>query len=833
MRRLLLLIIFIIPLWAQHFERWLYLPEERRMTDGWIDNCGWDGENKLYLGNCETRVGRPVIVYNISTGQFKPITSQTWDGVDALIYNPRTNLMYGCGWPEGLYVIDCERDTIILTLPYLPTNFVVNTVNNKLYLRNYLDNQFYILNGSDHRVIRTYPGEFVPLFYDSINNKIALLKGWSNRGLRLYILDGETDELIDSSLLSQISHALRRIAFNQNNKFAYFLGEDTTFYLRLWLYVYDMTRNRVLDSLRSNLVGGELSFYFLAVNTVNNKVYLSGIVEVETTEYAVFYTLSESLRFIDSIPHWLICIGGFNPKQNILYAPSIEEIFLIDGETNRLIDSIPINPHLDSYEDFLLLPEHNLLFLLSGWNLLSVVDLERRKVARRITFGHNSHWSNFTYNPLNDRLYWTGYIGLPIIEEATGNLVKEELSIYENTGGVFFEPLNRVYITGIDTNSVPKVFIFDATTDSLTGEVPLPLYTCPGPPFYNPQNHRMYFLPMGYLWAPIPYRIVIFNCDNAQCDFVDLPNWEAFINYYDIAVNWQENKLYFFDGTGEYCRTAILNMNNNQIIWARETLIGFTGAWASRHNRIYASAFFRDSLGNENPRIAIMDGHSDSIIGYISGVKGNSQIIYDSIDDKIYAFGDSGLFSIACSTNTIQKRFPIFPWHPECKDLLWNPQTNHLFVIHQRRDSSPMLYVIDCLTDSIIASFSGFRFEYYCVSRRYPSLLLEKNRVYIGEGKIMVIRDEPSGIAEKRRETEETLLLPTILRGRSKLKLPWKGEIRICLYDASGREYRQIRKEFLKEGILSLGQLSPGVYWLAIEQGGRRLVKKIVIIGQK
>jgi hypothetical protein len=144
-----------------------------------------------------------------------------------------------------------------------------------------------------------------------------------------------------------------------------------------------------------------------------------------------------------------------------------------------------------------------------------------------------------------------------------------------------------------------------------------------------------------------------------------------------------------------------------------------------------------------------------------------------------------------------------------------------------------MLYVIDCPTDSIIASFSGFRFEYYCVSRRYPSLLLEKNRVYIGEGKIMVIRDEPSGIAEKRRETEETLLLPTILRGRSKLKLPWKGEIRICLYDASGREYRQIRKEFLKEGILSLGQLSPGVYWLAIEQGGRRLVKKIVIIGQK
>ncbi|MEO0117459.1 MAG: T9SS type A sorting domain-containing protein, partial [candidate division WOR-3 bacterium] len=370
-------------------------------------------------------------------------------------------------------------------------------------------------------------------------------------------------------------------------------------------------------------------------------------------------------------------------------------------------------------------------------------------------------------------------------------------------------------------------------SDSLIEEVSLPIFTCPGQPFYNPLNRKMYFLPLGSIWVPEEYKIIIFDCETNRYEVITIPNRER-TGLYEIIANWQENKLYFFDGGITFWhRTVVLNMDNNQFRVIDS--IGGTGAWASRHNRIYASSL-RESSGVYIPRLAILDGKSDSVIGYIDRISGASQIVYDSIDDKIYAFGDSGLFSISCSTNNVLRRFTFFPAFSWSKNLLWNHQTNHLFLIHRYRISPPEVYVIDCQTDSILTCLT--RLHSGCITwhtQKLFSLLSEKNRIYIsdcgiGLGKMMVIQDEPSGIREGKNK-EEIFIFPSITNNRIKLKLPFKEKIRIMVYDILGRSCGTFLEGVLEEGDLSLGRLSPGVYLIAIEGEDRKLIKKVVIIG--
>ncbi|MEO0117213.1 MAG: hypothetical protein ABIK97_06750 [candidate division WOR-3 bacterium] len=429
-RFIISIIILTTSLLAQHFERWVYLPDKDRWFPYYSSSFGWDGQEKLYIGGSGSdSLERSVLVYNLRTDRFKGIPIREGRPVEYLVYNPRTNLTYAFSYGDyPISVIDCERDTFILDLPYyvkiphwpLPPGFVVNSLDNKLYFGNRLDNGLYILSGSHHNVLRTYPREFLPVIYDSINNKIGLIREDSLQGMNFYLLDGRTDELIDSCLFSRISF-LQKIVFNQNNKIIYFLGSDsTTNNDSLWVYSYDMTWNRVLDSLQTPFLGG-FYLWFLDVNTINNKVYLGVVVEDSPLDY-LFYILSESLRVIDSITDWWFPnISFFNPQQNILYIPDADRIHLIDGETNRLSGFIPLNEDIDELENFILLPRYNLFYLKTSYGL-SVIDLERRSLIKRIKMRHTAEWNNMTYNPLTERLYCTVYPGLSIIDEPTGNL---------------------------------------------------------------------------------------------------------------------------------------------------------------------------------------------------------------------------------------------------------------------------------------------------------------------------------------------------------------------------------------------------------------------------
>ncbi|MEO0023538.1 MAG: FlgD immunoglobulin-like domain containing protein [candidate division WOR-3 bacterium] len=148
---------------------------------------------------------------------------------------------------------------------------------------------------------------------------------------------------------------------------------------------------------------------------------------------------------------------------------------------------------------------------------------------------------------------------------------------------------------------------------------------------------------------------------------------------------------------------------------------------------------------------------------------------------------------------------------------------------------------VDCVTDSVV---SFLRLRGLGEDWRVMKLDPVDNRIYlVGDSRIFVLRDEGPGVTFPPPEARSRIRFdsPTVIRDRLlvSLQAPAASEAQLSIFDAGGRLLRQLQTTTGREGRVRLQwdgsdvkghQTAAGVYFVVLESGSDRYMKKVVRI---
>jgi len=830
MKKFSLLLLLFFSLKGQTFEKWVYLPDSSRAC-----YCPgaliWNStHNQLYIGGGVSWVSMGsfrLLSLDCETKRFTSI-ELPWPNPDSqkyifwLAWNPITDYLYAIDWVhQGTTVIDCQTNQVIEILPYCEP-IIINTLFNKLYT--FVYPQLYILDGNTHQPLRTH-SNLIPLFYDSLNNSIYTM-GVDDQfyATGLYVIDGETDEMVDSIF------PVPRYFFRTTYEFPFdFNPTRNELYIgSLWAIVadtgftalaaYDLNHNRFIDTLMLPYWPRTLIPQYIASNPFNDKIYLSN--EGEDKFYLI---QAEPLRIFDSISVPIGVLGFFfNQQQNQLYVfVGYDSIFIFDGQTNQIVERVSnksweflSNP--SGWQNFTFNPLENRLYYCGiDENTIGYIDGDDYEVGGYLT---SFYVRRLIYNPITDGVYLIPFAQkfVVILDGVTGEL-KREVALPEDywvrVGGFFAPELNKVYILITVSGEKSRILVFDALTDSL-------LIISPNLPrmqsfVYNSVSTRFYGSGCVY-----PLNNYTYSIDPNTLTVVDSIMTHALLS--PTFYNPINNKLYeLATYTQGQHRGAVIDCYGDTIIkWLPNVYCNRRGLLVSRYNHLYVENRLDSTF------IAI-DCTTDSIIWRNRELFPSKGFVYDSLDDEIYVACGQVIYILKPETHEIIDTLPI----EVVGSMFLNNTTHHLFV-PTRLNLENRIIVLDTRTNLPIYTSPTF-FDF---SETENTFISARNLIYFSDGyersRIGIFRDSPSAIAELGSENEYFRIYPNPSKRGLNIEFnkSKKGIKRIKIYNILGEKVFELEREIEKEKMHFKTDLPCGIYILKADLVWRSIIKKCVIL---
>ncbi|MEO0019352.1 MAG: T9SS type A sorting domain-containing protein [candidate division WOR-3 bacterium] len=783
--------------------------------------------NRLYI----ISHNNAVVLDCATKTRLKPLRNIT----GPVIFNPDNNSLYmgsivlPSDTAVNLYVINCSTQAIVDTIT-LPTGGLrprsgsnvrlnISIPANKIYCTVWFyesEPVTYVIDCRNNEVIKEMPGLHWRTVFHSLRSCAYICTQTA-----IYYFDCTNDTITDSiSAPPNLGYQNISLSSESERLFATATSSQTT-----QIEIIDCLTNQVLGELQL-----PTGCWWLVHNTSANKLYagvpshwpndLIYIIDLNTVQ------LTDSLLFPRSSLRDLF----YNPNTDHLYTislnpepPPIAWVRVFDGETNSLIEEIPVPGHLNG--GYIFHPTANRLYLNDGTNLF-IIDCNRRQLETCLKIGYiNSHimWQPVTNRLYINDIYGDSFSSILTVYDASTNLPLKvvDLSSRVPSEEWFFHFTtatreNKIYLTSAQYRGV---YVLDGETDSLINFIPG--YIGGHYLLYSSRRNKLYTIPFSELMRN--YYIYIIDCENDEIkNVIDVgESGDGYVNPYTdkvyAAITYMPSglKTFIIDGEGD---TVIKVIDS----------IGRPLAFRNKGDihQIYMGCPYQD-------RVYVLDAKADTVIDSVMDVPITSEpfFYYDSIDDRIYyPHSSGGIIVIDCAANQIMDTilFCGIRYGHFLEECLWNPISDRFYLPNYdtslTQTRNPMIMVIDCRTNTIIDSF------YSPIKPEIMQWNYINNVVYINDyryARVVAVKDNLIGVQDKpANETKpKMVLISPSVGSRFIVQQRAKGEIKIV--DACGRIVKNLKPN---QNTLDARNLAPGIYFATIEEHSRTLVQKFTVI---
>lgn len=411
--------------------------------------------------------------------------------------------------------------------------------------------------------------------------------------------------------------------------------------------------------------------------------------------------------------------------------------------------------------------------------------------------------------------------------------------------GYYISELNKLYIS-----SRNRIYLVDCSTWQI-GEIPIS-WGGDNHFAYNQRGRKLYVKDQGYSdsvavidvlgdtvikWISISsiqarnlayaqntnrlyfggVRLCAVNCDN---DSIIKEIAPPLSGYYFGAAEWDAvgMKLYVSLARWGYPpMMAVYDTSESLVALFRVPIVEpFALQFHHQLGKAYFAGYAMDCAG-------VIDTKNDTFIRWFPILVEYSGLVpyaLDTIDNKFYCAGahqrwPDTLFVIDCLTDSIVKKLLEAGWGP--LSVRWAAWSNRLYFTGGPRGET--LKVLDCRTDSVIDRVYLEEFDLYGP----PDIELDpvQHRIFaIGcDSTLYVLRELEQGVEEEEGSNNPGRAAPTLLRGILYLPERTGAAGKPVLVDITGRRVLE-----LVSGANDVRGLAPGVYFIRNAGGVNRKV---------
>jgi len=265
----------------------------------------------------------------------------------------------------SLFVITTHNafaDQVVATIPIAGQGLGIIGVNpqtNMIYVEDFSTKYFHgstvhVIDGSTNSVVHTIQVLSTP-FYLAVNPNTNLIYVTSEPGYRLTVINGSTNTIVNTIHLN----FPMGVAINPTTNKIYVMSDGLT-------VIDGSTNNSVVTSVPATCTA------FVAVNPNTNQVYLANYFG---NSVCVINGTTNTL--VGSIGVGTDLLGiGVDAITNKIYVTNDTAVTVIDGSTNRVVDTIPIgNSNSDTTDNIAVNPTTNKIYVVNNSNnTVTVID---------------------------------------------------------------------------------------------------------------------------------------------------------------------------------------------------------------------------------------------------------------------------------------------------------------------------------------------------------------------------------------------------------------------------------------------------------------------------
>lgn len=464
----------------------------------------------------------------------------------------------------------------------------------------------------------------------------------------------------------------------------------------------------------------------LSTNPISNKVYLV-INDERSGEDSLFIIDAGANQIKGSIginaDYWQPPL--FNPNHNVTYIFSPGVIYVLDGITDSLVDTIETYPITQPYP--ILLDTIDDRLYCRGWatgNKILQINCSSNQVIAEISIDTIFDRCEATIDPINHKLYISpllGYGKTIWVIDANHGSVEDSICTEFCLAGVKYCPMNnRLYVTTRGRNYInwDTILVINPVSHQIVSYIDIGKFE-PNLTgrlgdnvvwFLHPLSNKLYIS----LWSSY---LCIIDCETNQ---IIVPKIILGI-YSPGGFLWNPITNRYYCTDKRYAFVHCFDANTNRALYTRELPIPGYGlcnlAVATLHNKIYIG--FPDG-------VVVLDGTVDTVIRVIWLPTSAENLCYNPTSDKIYTTPRIFQPPYTCIINCVNDEViavinTISGSMPFC-----NPRTNKVYVTDVTIRSSYPTYIIDGAGDTLIASIDSV-----CGEVAFREI---DERVYISQG---------------------------------------------------------------------------------------------------
>lgn len=357
-------------------------------------------------------------------------------------------------------------------------------------------------------------------------------------------------------------------------------------------------------------------------------------------------------------------------------------VSIIDCAGDSLVDVVPVGDEVGN----LRVGSQGKVYCSTDDSTLTVIH---GGVARAISMGSGQYLPDLSYDPQNDKIYWSGYDFESdiVIVDGVGDSVVSRIG-WDAAGvgprALCYDPAGNG--TWEASRSGGAVGVIDGTTDQITDMILLSVLH-PKQMRYNHLNDQLYCFVYGN--GGNCYLVVIDGDSNRVLKILP-ENLPAGYSINSMIWNPANNKVYLSNSRDN--TVSIVDCVSDSTV----ATIGTQDEWpkamcCSDGGKVY--------VVNERGSVSVIDPIGDTVRKVIPVSGTPNSICYDRTDDKVYV-GMSGAAGpvnvIDVNTDSVVTTVPVGLGY---QYVIWHPNHNRVYV-NDGGDST--LAVIDCASDTVI-----------------------------------------------------------------------------------------------------------------------------------
>jgi YVTN family beta-propeller protein len=782
----------------------------------WLENSVWLPDSISGLEGSSQILFNPINHHAYVGGidaEFLQIVDYSTRAKIGFIDSIHATNMFMCPDRQRVYVGDYDRDAVaaldaatdsvlrIIELGSTPACGVYNGQVHKAYVGTWGDAALFVLDPGPDTLLTAIQlaDEVIRIAYDSVTNRVfGMAYDGSTHGIK--VIDCAGDSLV--GVLPSPDDYCLDLALDPAARRLYCLGQNlTTDLAEVW--VYDVDSLALLDTIALPESWAYMDGRLL-LNPTAGRLY-AGYMSTEGTDDP-----EDSIAVIDCGTNTITRFIGFedgSEVRNWALNPADNKVYICTWD----LDSVAVLGVPDSITHWVKTgasvscvgwnPENDELLMADDNDVLSVVSGANDSVVARVSY-RSFYAQALRWNPAGDKLYAFGR-GVMVID-AQNNVTKQIQGafFYALAGPAYSPELNRFYLPVY--TGVASMAVFDCNRDSFLMTKPMPV-GLQYPLFAVPGQHKVY--------CPYSYDTLAVY-DTYSDSVVKLGAGFGVSFVYNPRTGLVYGHDVYVPGI------QVIDPNTDSVLQCIDVEPAYALAVNLTDNELYASPSGADEL-------FVVDCETNTVEDTIILPQSALGLHWYEPLDKLYVDGDSAVMVVDCRTRALTGTIPVESGRPfggvfaERNDKLWVA-------------TSDSLWVIRCLTDSVVTRFPG------SVTADMVWNPVD-NRVYAAGGSLLrVYRDEMTGFEVEAADVPVRFSLrpssnPAAGAVRFECGLPGAEPGLLRVFDAMGR---QVWSGSVAAGDRAVvwpgtdrqgGRVPTGVYLVRLESGKNRSTAKVVL----